>query len=285
MNLKVEGEVWIMWKWETENEAKGVVVIAHNMLEHTGRYAYVITMLRRNGYHVIMGDLPGQGQTSRSNKGQIDNFDVYHEHILEWIRIANEYKLPTYVLGVGLGGLIVLNLLEKVEVTIEGLMLLSPLLEFKKSNKTRKDKIISNIGKLAKDTRFKVGITVEDLTRNSEVIDETNNDQLMLQKVTYHWYKQIIEIMKETVNHLKDVKSLPLLLMYGTEDKVADVAAMDLIKEKITTEELYFKAWDGLYHEIHNEPERDEVMRYILAFLNNSSSNNGFIVHDENEVS
>ena len=49
-----------MWKWETENDAKGVVVIAHNILEHTGRYAYVITMLRRNGYHVIMGDLPGQ---------------------------------------------------------------------------------------------------------------------------------------------------------------------------------------------------------------------------------
>ena len=33
-----------MWKWETENDAKGVVVIAHNILEHTGRYAYVITM-------------------------------------------------------------------------------------------------------------------------------------------------------------------------------------------------------------------------------------------------
>ena len=49
-----------MWKWETENEAKGVIVIAHNMLEHTGRYAYVITMLRRNGYHVIMGDLPSR---------------------------------------------------------------------------------------------------------------------------------------------------------------------------------------------------------------------------------
>ncbi|KRG10467.1 alpha/beta fold hydrolase [Staphylococcus sp. NAM3COL9] len=274
-----------MWKWETEKEAKGVVVIAHNMLEHTGRYAYVITMLRRNGYHVIMGDLPGQGQTSRSNKGQINNFDVYHEHILEWIRIANEYKIPTYVLGVGLGGLIILNLLEKVEVPIEGLMLLSPLLEFKKSNKSRKDKIISNIGKVAKDTRFKVGITVEDLTRNEEVIGETKNDQLMLQKVTYHWYKQIIEIMQETVTHLTDIKSLPLLLMYGLEDQVADVSTMKLIKDKVKTDELYFKAWKGLYHEVHNEPERDEVMRYILAFLNNSASNNGFIVHDEHEVS
>lgn len=47
-----------MWKWETEHDAKGVIIIVHNMLEHTGRYAYVITMLRRNGYHVIMGDLP-----------------------------------------------------------------------------------------------------------------------------------------------------------------------------------------------------------------------------------
>src|SRR5699024_12188922 len=82
-------------------------------LEHTGRYAYVITMLRRNGYHVIMGDLPGQGQTTRANKGQIANFEVYHEHVLEWIRIANEYKLPTYFLGVGLGGLIILNLLDR----------------------------------------------------------------------------------------------------------------------------------------------------------------------------
>lgn len=48
---------------------KGVVVIAHNILEHTGRYAYVITMLRRNGYHVIMGDLPGQGANFTSSKG------------------------------------------------------------------------------------------------------------------------------------------------------------------------------------------------------------------------
>ena len=51
-----------------ENDAKGVVVVLIIFLEHTGRYAYVITMLRRNGYHVIMGDLPGQGQTSRANK-------------------------------------------------------------------------------------------------------------------------------------------------------------------------------------------------------------------------
>lgn len=270
-----------MWKWETEIDAKGVVVIAHNILEHTGRYAYVITMLRRNGYHVIMGDLPGQGQTSRANKGQIDDFNTYHENLLEWIRIANEYKIPTFVLGVGLGGLIVLNLLEKAELPIEGVMLLSPMLELRRTGKGRKNKIISNLGKMSKDTRFKVGISSQDLTRNEEIIDETDNDGLMLKKVTYRWYNLIVEKMKETMDHIKDIKQLPALIMYGTEDKILETDAIIELKDKLASNELYFKAWNGLYHEIHNEPERDQVMRYVLTFLNNSVNTMGFVVKEE----
>ncbi|MCD9066500.1 alpha/beta hydrolase [Staphylococcus pasteuri] len=270
-----------MWKWETENDAKGVVVIVHNILEHTGRYAYVITMLRRNGYHVIMGDLPGQGQTSRANKGQIEDFNEYHENVLEWIKIANEYKIPTFVLGVGLGGLILLNLLERVELPIEGLMLISPLLEFNQSGKGRKNKLLSNVGKASKDTRFKIGITAQDLTRNDEVIEETENDALMLKKVTYHWYNLVSETMKETMEHIKDIKSLPTLIMFGTEDIISDISATKELKDKLATNELYYKVWNGLYHEIHNEPERDQVMRYVLTFLNNSVNTMGFIVEEE----
>lgn len=35
-----------MWKWEIENDVKGVVVIVYNILEYIGRYVYVIMMLR-----------------------------------------------------------------------------------------------------------------------------------------------------------------------------------------------------------------------------------------------
>lgn len=270
-----------MWKWETENDAKGVVVIAHNILEHTGRYAYVITMLRRNGYHVIMGDLPGQGQTSRANKGQIEDFNEYHENILEWIKIANEYKIPTFILGVGLGGLILINLLERIELPVEGLMLISPLLEFKQSGKDRKNKLLSNVGKVSKDTRFKIGITAQDLTRNDEIIEDTVNDGLMLKKVTYHWYNLVNEMMKETMEHIKDIKPLPTLIMTGSEDIISEINATETFKDKLVTNELYYKVWNGLYHEIHNEPERDQVMRYVLTFLNNSVNTMGFIVEED----
>ncbi|AKC75905.1 alpha/beta hydrolase [Staphylococcus sp. EG-SA-6] len=270
-----------MWKWETEHDAKGVVVIVHNILEHTGRYAYVITMLRRNGYHVIMGDLPGQGQTSRANKGQLEHFDIYHETLIEWVRIANEYKIPTFVMGVGLGGLILLNVLEKTELPIEGMLLLSPLLEFKRNNKTRKNMLISNVGKGSKDARFKLGIETKDLTRNDEVIEETKQDGLMLRKVTYKWYNILLETMKDTVQHFKDIQSMPTLLMYGTEDKLLELRSFNELKNNLNTNEFYFKVWEGFYHEIHNEPERDQVMRYVLTFLNNSVNTMGFIVNEE----
>ena len=270
-----------MWKWETEHDAKGVVIIVHNILEHTGRYAYVITMLRRNGYHVIMGDLPGQGQTSRANKGQIEHFDIYHETLIEWVRIANEYKIPTFVMGVGLGGLILLNVLEKTELPIEGMLLLSPLLEFKRNNKTRKNMLISNVGKGSKDARFKLGIETKDLTRNDEVIEETKQDGLMLKKVTYKWYNIVLETMKDTVQHFKDIQSMPTLLMYGTEDKLLELRSFNELKNNLNTNEFYFKVWEGFYHEIHNEPERDQVMRYVLTFLNNSVNTMGFIVNEE----
>ena len=270
-----------MWKWETEHDAKGVVVIVHNILEHTGRYAYVITMLRRNGYHVIMGDLPGQGQTSRANKGQLEHFDIYHETLIEWVRIANEYKIPTFVMGVGLGGLILLNVLEKTELPIEGMLLLSPLLEFKRNNKTRKNMLISNVGKGSKDARFKLGIETKDLTRNDEVIEETKQDGLMLRKVTYKWYNILLETMKDTVQPFKDIQSMPTLLMYGTEDKLLELRSFNELKNNLNTNEFYFKVWEGFYHEIHNEPERDQVMRYVLTFLNNSVNTMGFIVNEE----
>lgn len=273
-----------MWKWETESEAKGVIVIVHNMLEHTGRYAYLITQLRRNGYHVIMGDLPGQGQTSRTHKGQIESFDVYHERILEWLSIAKDYHLPTFMIGVGLGGLICTNLLEKVEVELEGLILISPLYAFHNNKKTRQKTLLSNIGDISKGATFELGIPYEDFTRHSEVLDDTYEDALMLKKVSYHWFNELVKVMKETNDHWKDMKQVPLCVMCGDHDRISNIdVTAELIKMK-RFNELQFKIWQGLFHELHNEPEREHVMRYILSFLNNRSFNAGFLVNDVHEV-
>ena len=50
-------------------------------------------------------------------------------------------------MGVGLGGLILLNVLEKQNCLSRVCYFFSPLLEFKRNNKTRKNMLISNVGK------------------------------------------------------------------------------------------------------------------------------------------
>ena len=101
---------------------------------------------------------------------------------------------------------------------------------------------ISNIGKSSKGTQFKLGIDYEDLTRNSEVINETNHDGLMLKKVSYKWFNIINETMKDTSQHIKDIKPLPTLLMYGTEDKILETSSIDILKQQFLADEFYFKS-------------------------------------------
>ena len=75
-----------MWKWETEGDAKGVIVIIHGAMEHHGRYKWVTQMWLSAGYHVVTGDLPGQGMTTRAYRGHIDSFDEYLDEVKSWMR-------------------------------------------------------------------------------------------------------------------------------------------------------------------------------------------------------
>ncbi|KAA1038386.1 alpha/beta fold hydrolase [Macrococcus equipercicus] len=258
-----------MWKWETEKAAKGVVVIVHNMLEHHGRYAWLITQLRRSGYHVVMGDLPGQGQTSRVNKGHIESFGVYREAVLEWIEVAEEYRLPVFLFGIGLGGLIAVNLLERVTLNLEGLILISPLFGFQNTLSTRKNIFASSFGGTSKDAKFDMNIAMNQLTRSADAVKDAESDSLMISKVSFNWYRSIMEAMKDTMENIPALSSVPLLLMYAGEDKLADLEQTRLFSKEFQTDEMYVKCWNGLYHELHQEPEKENILRYIESFMNN----------------
>ena len=46
--------------------------------------------------------------------------------------------------------------------------------------------------------------------------------------------------MKETMDHIKDIKSLPTMIMYGTKDKILETTAICEFKDKFKSNELYF---------------------------------------------
>lgn len=116
-----------MWNYEAE-EAKAVIVIVHGAMEYHGRYEAVAEMWNYNGYHVVMGDLPSHGTTSR-NRGHIDSFDEYIEEVKLWVKEARKYRLPIFLFGHSMGGLIVIRMMQETKrEDVDGIILSSPCL-------------------------------------------------------------------------------------------------------------------------------------------------------------
>jgi alpha-beta hydrolase superfamily lysophospholipase len=59
--------------------------------------------------------------------------------------------------------------------------------------------------------------------------------------------------------------------MHGGDDKIISVKASHEFAGKIK-ENCTLKIWDGLYHEIHNEPEKEEVFNFLIDWLDKEVS-------------
>ncbi len=60
---------------------------------------------------------------------------------------------------------------------------------------------------------------------------------------------------------------IPLLLMHGTADRLTSAEASRDFAQR-GGRNVTWRAWDGFYHEIHNEPEKAEVFRVMVRWMN-----------------
>ncbi|MEA2424689.1 MAG: acylglycerol lipase, partial [Thermoleophilaceae bacterium] len=61
--------------------------------------------------------------------------------------------------------------------------------------------------------------------------------------------------------------TVPLLVQVGTGDELVPPQASELVYEKASSEDKTIKRYDGLYHELVHEPERDQVMADMVGWL------------------
>ena len=96
-----------MWCMEAERPVATIVVI-HGACEHHGRYKWLSEMWRSSGFNVVMGDLPGQG-TSTRERGHIRSFQEYIDEVDKWVARAKAFELHVFMLGHSMGGLIAIE--------------------------------------------------------------------------------------------------------------------------------------------------------------------------------
>ena len=266
-----------MWKWETEGQAKAVIVIIHSAFEHHRWYAWLIEKFRTEGYHIVMGDLPGHGEQFKYTKVHDESVNEYLVYIKTLMQNALTYQLPVFIVGHGLGGTLALQFLKKSQLECAGVILTSPWIQIKKTTNLFTNAMTS-LGNLTSNKKISLKFNIKMLTRNIEGFNEINDDITYHSNVTARWYKDIQALLKNIMTEQESTISIPILLMTSKQDQIAEPqsARKWLMNQK--TMELQYKEWPYSYHNLFHDNEREEVFFYAKDFVNNVIRSIGYIV-------
>jgi alpha-beta hydrolase superfamily lysophospholipase len=124
------------------------------------------------------------------------------------------------------------------------------------------------LGSLVPTMTIPSGLANSGLSRDQKVVDAYAVDPLVHDKTSMGFGKAALTAIDVCFAGARDF-SHPLLIMHGQADPItypsgsADFAKLAGEKNKDVT----LKLWDGMYHEIHNEPEQAEVFKVMVEWL------------------
>jgi len=263
----ISGKVKIFaQRWQPFSEVKGIICLVHGLGEHGSRYEEWAYRFTEHGYVIYSIDLPGHGH-SAGKRGH-GKYETLIDTVKTMVMKAREAYpgRPLVLYGHSMGGNLVLNYASRPNAEIDGLISTSPWLEL--VHRPGPLKIM-----LAKIVRFfypafvmPTGLEATQMSSNHDEVDKYKKDPLVHDKISAALF---LEIEKASGIIMKSIYKInvPFLLMHGSEDKVTSPeASKDFVRN--TSNLTTFKVWEGKYHELHKEDNKDEVFELVLSWLN-----------------
>jgi len=244
----------------------GVVVIAHGFAEHGGRYAAVAERLVAAGIAVRALDHRGHG-LSEGKRTSIVRFADYVDDLSTVIGQARERwpSLHLVLLGHSMGGLIALDLAVRQTIPLEGLVLSAPA-----ACPREVSTFTLAVGRALSRVAPKTGVLrlpLNRISRDPAVVDAYNNDPLVFRTpIRARLGAEMLDAMDRVDAGLPSLR-VPLLVMQGTADGLVDPGCGPHVYDRAGSIDKTLKMYDGLWHEIFNEPEREHVLDDLTAWL------------------
>jgi alpha-beta hydrolase superfamily lysophospholipase len=259
--------------WEPEQRPKAVIALIHGFGEHTGRYAHVGEACNKAGYALIGFDLRGHGK-SGGPRGHFPSIDAVMQDMDEFFGFLRERypkDTPFFIYGHSLGGLLTLTFALKKQPDVKGIVVTGPGLRSALQEQKAKLMMAKLLGTIAPTLTVSSDLDVKMISHDPKVVDAYIHDPLVHNKMSMGFGKSGLSAIDFVFANASNF-SVPLLVMYGSEDKITyPSGGQDFVK--LVKGDVTFKLWDGMYHEVHNEAGKAEVFKVVIQWLNSHLKN------------
>jgi alpha-beta hydrolase superfamily lysophospholipase len=245
---------------------RGTVVIVHGLGEHALRYADVAQRLNEWGFHVRAYDQYGHGESGGS-RGRIP-----HEmrlvddlaDVVDDVRRTMRKGQQLLILGHSMGGVVAASFVRQQMRPIDGLILSSPA--FDPGLGLLQKIMLASLPKITPNLRVDNGLKIDKLSRDPLVVQAYRYDPFVHRKVSARLAHFIAHEGTRTVAHAPRWH-VPTLLMFAGADELVSPAGSRAFAKAAPQTVVTSRAFEAMYHEIFNDPEREQVFGQLQTWL------------------
>jgi acylglycerol lipase len=253
--------------WLPDGEAKAMLLIVHGFGEHCGRYRPVVDHFVPRGYAVYAFDHIGHGR-SEGTRAHVQRFSDYTDTLHTFVGMVQRWQpeIPLFLIGHSLGGLIVADYVLDHASGLAGAVLSGPVIAVPENITPVTVAVGKVLSALAPQARI-AGIEAEGISRDPDIVQAYIEDPLVYRgKMTARLGAEALKTQQRVMAEASTIE-LPLLIIHGGADVLAPPAGSRECYEAVSSADKTLKVYEGLYHETYHEPEREQVLGDMQAWL------------------
>ncbi|ODR04280.1 hydrolase [Mycobacterium sherrisii] len=253
--------------WIADTPARAVVVLSHGLGEYARRYDHVAQRFAAAGLVTYALDHRGHGR-SGGKRMLVRDISEYTADFDTLVGIATKEHpgLKTVVVGHSMGGAIVFAYGVERPDNYDLMVLSGPAV----AAQDQVSPLLAAAGRVLGVVL--PGLPVQDLdvraiSRDPEVVAAYQADPLVYHgKVPAGVGRAMLQV-GETMAQRAPALTAPLLVVHGEQDRLVSVAGSRRLVECVGSTDVTLKVYPGLYHEVFNEPERDQVLGDVVTWI------------------
>ncbi|HEX8384657.1 MAG TPA: alpha/beta hydrolase [Rubricoccaceae bacterium] len=261
-----DGTALFTRRWTPDRGASGSVVLVHGVHEHSGRHAYAAAALMAHGLDVFAYDHRGHGHSGGPRADVQDFGDFVADLDLVLSEVRREGDRPVVLMGHSMGGLVAASyVVEHGAAGLAGLVLSSPALHTFPVPRLleRAAPHVARWMPLRPITKLDLSrLSHDPAVERAYREDELNTVSGLRARLAY----QILLASKRVQAH-PEAFTLPLYLLHGTADRITPPGGSEWLAAHAPSPDVTLRLYDGLYHELMKEPERDEVLADLVGWI------------------